>query len=820
MDSLHTGSDELVYIQTDRVSVSIKGQAAHPDFQNKEISDRKANIKVVCDESFEIILKGEAAFGPLMETRFSCIGNFQVAPLFYEQQRYEIVIQAEEGQTVEFWHDNYSIRNKVGQVGHNTRILSGIINFGNEIGFSDLVIIIDGKRYLCLTIEVFPSKISYKEDYKELISDVTAEVYNIVFDFLKETYSSFRMSDKATSSPVEFFSVIRKIYGDFIRAADMILSRPHHQLQTLHEVIPSYKAKHVDNRSLRWIENHPEHTRIENDSILVSKILAVRKQVSYDTKENQLTKFMLQSISRRLQSFKAGYARLQRETDRSEIREIDSMISGINRRCDLGFMAQVDAKGMTSGMSLVFSMAPGYRDLYKYYLMLQHGLSISGDVFNISLKDLAVLYEYWCFIKLNSLMRNENYKLVSQDVVRVQGNGLYISLVKGQNSTVKYRNLKTGEIITLSYNPMKDRMPTVTQRPDNVLTLEKNGSDVKYEYVFDAKYRIDMALPGTTYNTYYSKPGPKEDDINTMHRYRDAIVSDNGVSNYERTMFGAYILFPLSKDILSENEYKDHHFYKSIDKVNIGGLPFLPSATSLVTEMLDELISDSPDSAFERATLPLGIEKKLAKVDWTRRDVLVGSLRNREQLDICLTHHFYHIPKRQLKTEHLPVRYVALYQSKNIFGSEACVQYYGEVISTRLLRRHDIREIPSSSTDEYYRLEIKEWKKLGRPIAIKEISGINFFTNLFLLEHSSETPELKIGSEAEYRLYSELKRILNNTEINTHDEGIGFTFGESQIVFDEGNIKLFRDGRPVGEYAIADFSKHPNAVFQRIREKV
>jgi len=147
MDSLHTGSDELVYIQTDRVSVSIKGQAAHPDFQNKEISDRKANIKVVCDESFEIILKGEAAFGPLMETRFSCIGNFQVAPLFYEQQRYEIVIQAEEGHTVEFWHDNYSIRNKVGQVGHNTRILSGIINFGNEIGFSDLVIIIDGKRF-------------------------------------------------------------------------------------------------------------------------------------------------------------------------------------------------------------------------------------------------------------------------------------------------------------------------------------------------------------------------------------------------------------------------------------------------------------------------------------------------------------------------------------------------------------------------------------------------------------------------------------------------------------------------------------------------
>ena len=55
----------------------------------------------------------------------------------------------------------------------------------------------------------------------------------------------------------------------------------------------------------------------------------------------------------------------------------------------------------------------------------------------------------------------------------------------------------------------------------------------------------------------------------------------------------------------------------------------MPSATEMVTDMLDQLIADSPDSAFERTTSPRGIESKLAKVDWTTRDVLVGSLRNR-----------------------------------------------------------------------------------------------------------------------------------------------------------------------------------------------
>jgi hypothetical protein len=41
---------------------------------------------------------------------------------------------------------------------------------------SDLIFKLDGQEYLRITIEVFPSKISYKKDYQEIIADVTAEV--------------------------------------------------------------------------------------------------------------------------------------------------------------------------------------------------------------------------------------------------------------------------------------------------------------------------------------------------------------------------------------------------------------------------------------------------------------------------------------------------------------------------------------------------------------------------------------------------------------------------------------------------------------------
>ena len=815
MDSLHTGSDELVYIQTEKVSVTIKGQASHPSLQGVEYTDGDSTFKVFCNDQFSCKIKGQDIFDELRNGRPSS-GIFTITPLFFEQQQYEIIIEAVDGFTVQFWHENINIRKKVTRVSSTHEILTGVINFGNDIGYSDLVIQVDHSNYLRLVLEVFPSKISYREDYQAIVEDVTKEIYNVVFDFLKRTYLGYKQSDHVSSSPVEFFAVIRKIYGDFLKAADMILSQPHHILETTRLLLPGYKVKRLDNRGLRWLEKHPEQVSRNGDQFAIARALAVKKQVTYDTKENRLTKYILQSTAKKLQSFKKNYLLLKREEDTVFVSEINEMIKNINRRGNSSFMSEVGTYEDSNSMSLVFSMAPGYRDLYKYYLMLLRGLAITGDVFNISIKDLAVLYEYWCFIKLNSLMKDK-YELVSQDIIKVQGNGLYVSLVKGKGSQVKYRNPANGETITLSYNPKAIDVPTIAQRPDNVLTLKKNGADIDYEYVFDAKYRINPALPGTDYyNSISHHPGPEVSDINTMHRYRDAIVYHNDASPYERIMFGAYVLFPYK----NEAEYKKHRFYKSIKRVNIGGLPFLPSALGLVTKMLDELISDSPQSAFERATLPRGIEEKLTKVDWLTRDVLVGSTRDQNQLAICLQHKFYHIPVKELRESDLPIRTVALYQSKTLFGVNAGIRYYGDVVSCTKVLRKDITEIPRDSSDLYYRLEIKEWKELQKPIKPKELGFVKLFTNRFLLEHSSEVPELNLKSEEEYRLYYELKRALNNTEINDSDKDIRFRYDDAIVAFEDGNINVYKNKKLIDQKTVESFSRSPNAVFRLLQKSI
>jgi len=83
-----------------------------------------------------------------------------------------------------------------------------------------------------------------------------------------------------------------------------------------------------------------------------------------------------------------------------------------------------------------------------------------------------------------------------------------------------YENSNTKETFKVIYNSIKSRKSsnlgsksegskTITQKPDNVLSIDKLGSDKAYEFVFDAKYKIDTSI---VYRKSYGGIRPKEDD--------------------------------------------------------------------------------------------------------------------------------------------------------------------------------------------------------------------------------------------------------------------------------------------------------------------
>ena len=566
------------------------------------------------------------------------------------------------------------------------------------------------------------------------------------------------------------------------------------------------QAVRTDVRSERWLEKHPEYVRRDRAGIRAEKVLAVRKQITYDTQENRLVKFMLKATVRRIDDFTRRYVKSRQKPDEQVLNGAKKMSGELQRLLGASFLAEVADYSASKSMSLVFGMAPGYRELYKYYLMLQNGISVGGDIFHMSVRDTAQLYEYWCFIKLYDILRS-HYTLKSPDIIKVDRKGVTIDLVKGRQSKVTFLNTKSGERIYLAYNPSEIATQTVNQRPDNVLELEKKGAGNRYKYVFDAKYRIEMNPDGSFYPD--TKPGPKVDDINTMHRYRDSIVYENKESRFtfEKTMFGAYILFPYA----DEEEYKNHRFYKSIDSVNIGGLPFLPSATTLVTELLDELVSDSPESAFERTTLPAGIEERLKTVNWDKRDVLIGLVQDEKERDVFLRKEEYYT--RRFDIANLPVRYVALYEKGK------GISYYGEVAYCRTVTGGNLPGHGHRNKDKYHVFKVLKWNLLTTPIRVSEY-GPNpvAYTNYFLLSNSSTYSELLLKNEADYRFFTELKRRTDEAIIKQSEEKTAFEFGGIKVLFEKSRVYVVieRENRMEEMFTVRDFSRRPGSRIGRV----
>ncbi len=803
--SLPTGSDKVLEIRTANIDIIIKNKGKKIA-GIAESNPRSSSLKIVALDVEHISIPLQAISEEYHGHNGIAVHEIKVEPLFFEQTDYIITVRSRNHESLEFHSNSLQISERVSRViDDDASLLTGVINFGNNVGFSDLIINANTKRVLSIQVEVYPSKLSYKEDYQEMMADINNLISESILAFMKKTYQVFVPNHKKNDVPAVFFTILQNIYEKYLKAANRIIAVPHHKLISEHEVVPHYKAKRVDLKSLKWLQKHTEYLKTDGDVILADRVLSVKKRVTYDTRENQLVKFMLRSTMRLIKDFIRRYLKGCQYPSKDILDGARRMEHGLERLLADSFLAEVSEYSATQSMSLVFGLAPGYRELYKFYLMLQCGISTGGDIFRMSVKDTAQLYEYWCFIKLYSILK-ERYELKSPDIIKVDRKGITLELVKGQPSQIEFLNTRTHERFFLSYNPTEHITQTVNQRPDNVLELEKKGSKVSYKYIFDAKYRIETNPESLFYPD--TKPGPKVDDINTMHRYRDSIVFESPDTRFtfEKTMFGAYILFPYT----NEKEYESHKFYRSIDSVNIGGLPFLPSATTLVTKLLDALITDSSESAFERTTLPAGIEDRIRTVDWEKRDVLIGFVPDKEHFDIFYNNRMYFT--RRFNKANLPIRYIALYEK----GSGIC--YYGEFLNWHKKERRTLPGKSNHPAELYHVFDVKEWVPLPDIIKTEE-TGPNpiAYTNFFLLRTSNKYSELRLRSEADYRFFIELKRRTEAKILDEENNTVAFEVGDSKIWLKNNQICVFRNGKQIKSCTIDEFNKRPNATFRELQ---
>ena len=182
-------------------------------------------------------------------------------------------------------------------------------------------------------------------------------------------------------------------------------------------------------------------------------------------------------------------------------------------------------------------------------------------------------------------------------------------------------------------------------------------------------------------------------------------------------------------------------------------------------------------------------DDELAAVNFTRLDVLIGTLRSDGQFDYCMEEKAYYIPAKTVTPVDLPVSVIALYEEG--LNRRAGIKRYGRVTDTRVVKRSDIPVPMSRNNPEeaYYLFFVADWVYLEHPIAIQDTArGKPMFTNEFLLTHCRRSYQLlAIRSPEAYRL-CELLCHLAETD---SDKPVFRRVGEHHLItVTEGRMRL------------------------------
>lgn len=503
-------------------------------------------------------------------------------PIWIEFKDY--VNDAQFGSILQNDNDRFSFRR---------HILAGVVNYKNEIGRSEIQIIYKvGKetRTFRFGFEVLSTKLDYHEHWRVIVEDIEREYRMLSLDYMRRTFHGFSPDQNGEHPDIAWWSVFEGEQQKFIKACKSIIDRPRHRLHGEEVYLRADKLKQTPHN----IENRLAEHRREP-----AYLYRVEQQIqSNDTQENRFLKFALHQIGKRYEKLRQRIEAVRTASDTMKAAMLATSET-LKRLQHHPFFRTIGRfKGM-SQESMVLQKATGYSLVYRTWNLLRRAYSLNDGLYRLQTKDIATLYEIWCFIEVSHIVK-EQLHLEDEDVEhrnRMEMNGIFSwELGKGEHSRILFR--KDGiELAELVYNPknadkendnvgMKNLVvPTVPQKPDIVLQLTKNDlqQGMKMTYLFDAKYRIDGRDNGVD--------TPPEDAINQMHRYRDAIYyKDYDANALKKEVIGGYILFPGDGD---PDGVAVSKFYKTIKEVNIGAFPLRPKDVEnrkLLENFIEELI--------------------------------------------------------------------------------------------------------------------------------------------------------------------------------------------------------------------------------------
>ena len=525
----------------------------------------------------------------------------ELYPVFYETNTYSFSLRFTnvEGKP-QIIHPNKEVVEQFNyfDAGENAALLTGNIDFLNEPGLFTLKFRYKPKGELervdYLEFRVVSPKLDTKEDYNRILEDINKEYENLVFKYLTKTFQNFHSGGKEKNNLI-WFSIFRNVFDDYIKAMEFIVNKPH------------VKEQHHENfskadRIRRWTPYMAEEYYVaESEKILDRKYFRHEVTLSTpDTRENRFVKYTIDNIGKKLNyvisELKRNYAQYMSD---DEIEQLAEFQYGLLKLSKNRFFRGIGRFDGFRQESLVLQKRTGYAQVYRTWFILNSGLSLYQGNTQIGTRPIWELYELWCFLKMKELIAevlgiNPTNEDDAQYITENKSTMLDPFKQSKVEHTILFHKKNGTDVIELKYQHTYNRhkeeeihSATTEQRPDIVLNIQKQDGFV-LTYLYDAKYRVlddknagDMDNVDKDYADY-----PPSDAINQMHRYRDAIYyGSNRNLHSAKEIIGGYILFP---GRTRGEKVRERYFFKSIETVNIGAFPLLPSVDGDGDSLLKE----------------------------------------------------------------------------------------------------------------------------------------------------------------------------------------------------------------------------------------
>lgn len=528
-------------------------------------------------------------------------------PCVFENRTYLLAVEAKESWTLQ--DVQHPVLRAIGDAFDvDDRSCRGTIATGNDIGRFTLLVTTRGQdgqsREDRIGWEVWPLKLDYGRDLKDLTDAVEREYPLWLFRFLAPTDHEAGRSDR----PQERFLLLwlkqfAALRVRFEKGVRTVIRSPH---QRLDEHVRHLRADRIKGKiSPRLQERIAQHRERPELRHRVESRLS-----SFDTAENRFVKHAVGQVAARLDQVANALATLRTKDGEARPGGVsEGFRSGLDswRRTarsqgsDPLFRGVGDFEGLTQE-SLVLHNRAGYSAVYRSWLELRHYLEFFAKVrsTNIGMRQISELYELWCFLEVRRILtalgfRDESLERLPQMASK---NALEKELENGFGAAFVLRHDVAGITVRLAHEPVFGRPKaesqgrtgvhsfTVSQKPDIVLeaTWGEGEKARRLLWIFDAKYRIKITVDDREDERSASLPLVPPDALDQMHRYRDSLILLEQEKGKSRPVIGAYALYPGVFDQTNPvNPYAG-----AIREVGIGAFPLLPGGACMDGEGSDK----------------------------------------------------------------------------------------------------------------------------------------------------------------------------------------------------------------------------------------